>query len=425
MCDLTESSSESTPKDGLTPSSSFEAKVNSLLNSGMTTESLRKKAEEYLAILNDPAFEADNIPLWVERISCRGQEGLTITKVFHAMYTGATQVGFPAGSRYAYAATCTCGGLAQTEATLEERKTRLVKELVNLAETWIAYFLWPFRWSSMAALEVPTPSLSATPTYDDTGSELEEGPQTRPSWRDDVSKTTLIHHCLNTLIPLFNFRCFMTGYVDFQADEWPQNSPLDTLHVAHIVKFSSTNFDAATSSTSEIHSITMTLDILKHYVDLDSQTINNLKEILSSPRNALLLQSGMHNTFDRFMWCLISTNVPGQYKVKLFVEPSTLFNVSLPDVVTFEDHSNSGIPLPSPLLLRWHAALAHVFHLSGAAGLFKDLRDLPGHFGPAVPSKSGYAFMEHVIKYDGTAITKHAELVGAVEAMVLSESQVY
>ncbi|RPD81951.1 hypothetical protein L226DRAFT_528162 [Lentinus tigrinus ALCF2SS1-7] len=392
MCDLTESSSESTPKDGLTPSSSFEAKVNSLLNSGMTTESLRKKAEEYLAILNDPAFEADNIPLWVERISRRGQEGLTITKVFHAMYTGATQVGFPAGSRYAYAATCTCGGLAQTEATLEERKTRLVKELVNLAETWIAFFLWPFRWSSMAALEVPTPSLSATPTYDDTGSELEEGPQTRPSWRDDRMATKL---------------------------------PLDTLHVAHIVKFSSTNFDAATSSTSEIHSITMTLDILKHYVDLDSQTINNLKEILSSPRNALLLQSGMHNTFDRFMWCLISTNVPGQYKVKLFVEPSTLFNVSLPDVVTFEDHSNSGIPLPSPLLLRWHAALAHVFHLSGAAGLFKDLRDLPGHFGPAVPSKSGYAFMEHVIKYDGTAITKHAELVGAVEAMVLSESQVY
>ncbi|RPD64868.1 hypothetical protein L227DRAFT_650019 [Lentinus tigrinus ALCF2SS1-6] len=411
MCDLTESSSESTPKDGLTPSSSFEAKVNSLLNSGMTTESLRKKAEEYLAILNDPAFEADNIPLWVERISCRGQEGLTITKVFHAMYTGATQVGFPAGSRYAYAATCTCGGLAQTEATLEERKTRLVKELVNLAETWIAYFLWPYlvRWSSMAALEVPTPSLSATPTYDDTGSELEEGPQTRPSWRDDVLKRS-------------NFRCFMTGYVDLAMEGWEDSgATARELNAAHIVKFASTNFQAVKSSASEIHSITMTLDILKHYVGLDSQAIENLKDFLSSPRNALLLESGIHNMFDRFMWCLISTDVPGQYKVKLFVQPSTLFNVSLPDVVTFEDHSNSGIPLPSPLLLRWHAALAHVFHLSGAARLFDDLRDLPGGSGPAVPSKSGEDFMENVIKYDGTAISKHAELVGAVQAMVLSQ----
>ena len=39
--------------------------------------------------------------------------------------------------------------------------------------------------------------------------------------------------------------------------------------------------------------------------------------------------------------------------------------------VSFVDHSETGIALPRKDLLRLHAAIAHVLHLSGAAGLLE------------------------------------------------------
>ena len=113
---------------------------------------------------------------------------------------------------------------------------------------------------------------------------------------------------------------------------------------------------------------------------------------------------------------------PHKYHIKYFTpgRPFWLYPaLSPPDSVTFHDHSDNdiGVQLPSPVLLKWHAVIAHVMNLSGAAGLFFTLDIPPGGGDPAVPSHSGADFVEHVIRYDGDALSKHAELVAAAKAM--------
>ncbi|KAI0705999.1 hypothetical protein C8T65DRAFT_740723 [Cerioporus squamosus] len=70
------------------------------------------------------------------------------------------------------------------------------------------------------------------------------------------------------------------------------------------------------------------------------------------------------------------------------------------------DYPWPGIELPSRLLLQWPAALAHVFRLSGTIELFDVLNTPPGGEEPAVPGKTGDAFMDNVVDYEGEAITK-------------------
>ncbi len=113
--------------------------------------------------------------------------------------------------------------------------------------------------------------------------------------------------------------------------------------------------------------------------------------------------------------------MPNTYSVKWFDNAVRHWPRELAHEVTFVDRSgrSPGIALPSPLLLRWHAALAHVFHHSGVLELFNALRGPPGGDAPVVPSKSGDAFMEYVVNYDGEAISRYAELTGAVSAMFL------
>ena len=95
----------------------------------------------------------------------------------------------------------------------------------------------------------------------------------------------------------------------------------------------------------------------------------------------------------------------------------------IPTQVAFQDHSEeisraedaSGssqhnpypVPLPSRALLRLHAALASVIHLSGAAEAFEILTSPHGAGGPAVRSKSGADFMEEVVDYDGKISTTY------------------
>ena len=58
-----------------------------------------------------------------------------------------------------------------------------------------------------------------------------------------------------------------------------------------------------------------------------------------------------------------------------------------------------GIELPSPTLIRLHAALTHVMHLSAAAEIFEDLKNLPGAGGEGLRADDGGAgFVEKVVE---------------------------
>ncbi|KAI0693377.1 hypothetical protein C8T65DRAFT_760615, partial [Cerioporus squamosus] len=130
--------------------------------------------------------------------------------------------------------------------------------------------------------------------------------------------------------------------------------------------------------------------------------------------NALLLELQKHQKFDNFEWCLLETEVltvhilicrqvPNTYTVQWFDETVRHWPGALAREVTFADRSEQhpGFALPSPLLLRWHAALAHVFHFSGVAELFGKLNGPPSGDGTAILSQSGDAFMAHVVIFDG------------------------
>ena len=74
--------------------------------------------------------------------------------------------------------------------------------------------------------------------------------------------------------------------------------------------------------------------------------------------------------------------------------------------------------LPDPALIRVHAALAGVLHLSGAyttfVRLFLELED-SGH--SAYPSPGGSAFWRSVVEYEGPESCVEVELRGAVRAL--------
>ena len=191
--------------------------------------------------------------------------------------------------------------------------------------------------------------------------------------------------------------------------------------------------------SSQIRSNATTSDILKHYCGLDEETIRTMSEVNHDPQNALLLQQDACNSFDAYHWSLEPVEVryssksfashylrhfqgdPNKYHVKLYSPPEdiTLLPEKIPTHVVFKDHSEgisreesasgsskSGpypVSLPSRPLLRLHAALASVLHLSGATEAFEILTSPPGPGAgvPAVRSKSGADFMEEVVDYNG------------------------
>ena len=86
--------------------------------------------------------------------------------------------------------------------------------------------------------------------------------------------------------------------------------------------------------------------------------------------------------------------------------------------VTFVDHSGTGIALPHKDLLRLHAALAHVLHLSGAAGILSlvdfDDGSGAGQAGGIKAAGGGRDFVASVVEGEGW---REAELSASVAAM--------
>ena len=145
--ELSDSQTKWDPADcGLSPSSVFEENVDIIFNSSVSLPALGRKARSYLSVLEAPAYLKYNEPPWAERVGAHRTlpaPHFTVKRLFEAMYATATEFHLERGLRWAYAATCTCGGLAYQNHSPEEGEMYLAQGLANLAETWVAYFLWP------------------------------------------------------------------------------------------------------------------------------------------------------------------------------------------------------------------------------------------------------------------------------------------
>ncbi|KAH9921012.1 uncharacterized protein B0H18DRAFT_880561, partial [Fomitopsis serialis] len=153
--------------------------------------------------------------------------------------------------------------------------------------------------------------------------------------------------------------------------------------------------------------------------------------------NCLLLSPTARQGFDMFAWCLRATETPNRYEIKVH-HPNHAGASHVDRHVTFEDRNTEftssddnasvpnsgttpqplqpsqkppGVEPPNPRLLRLHAALTSVLHLSGAASVFGALyRTRSAASDSVLPDTNGPAFWTSVVSYDGPEVTLQADM---------------
>ena len=117
--------------------------VNIILSDkDVTDNALEHFALEHLAVLDDPAYQNDNVPQWVRRLRCREVRSFSVRRMFTAMSQTARRLGLP-GTRYVNASVRACTVIASQEVDPKDQAKRLAVELSKVTHTWVAYMLWP------------------------------------------------------------------------------------------------------------------------------------------------------------------------------------------------------------------------------------------------------------------------------------------
>ncbi|KAH7910681.1 hypothetical protein BJ138DRAFT_1064691 [Hygrophoropsis aurantiaca] len=91
--------------------------------------------------------------------------------------------------------------------------------------------------------------------------------------------------------------------------------------------------------------------------DLNGHKIHRLE-------NVMTMSYDVHQKFGKLNVWFMETDTPNKYEL---CAPHGYYLTGYPKTVTFENHSDLDLPLPSPTYLKIHAAYARVAHHSGAA----------------------------------------------------------
>ncbi|KDQ51727.1 hypothetical protein JAAARDRAFT_496715 [Jaapia argillacea MUCL 33604] len=195
----------------------------------------------------------------------------------------------------------------------------------------------------------------------------------------------------NQVMERDSYRCVVSGIPDPSC---PNQDDLDRqrasrLAICHIFRRSVAVFDGDKPSSRESLSARTTFDILRRYANIPVKDPETLEKFIGYPSNCFTLNLMAYQGFDEFLWSLRETQAPNTYDIMYHA----LGHGIIPRVpqVTFKDHSatvndinknrpskmplyaaassspDKGIPLPDPLFLRIHNAIAGVLHASGAA----------------------------------------------------------
>lgn len=107
-------------------------------------------------------------------------------------------------------------------------------------------------------------------------------------------------------------------------------------------------------------------NLTRYFLSTENQ-LHFARESINDTCNAMTLSLHLHSCFGGFDFALEATPRSHTYTPK--IHRQFILGLSdLPKEVTFTSHnSDSSFALPSPGLLKVHAALAHIFHASGAA----------------------------------------------------------
>ncbi|KDQ55303.1 hypothetical protein JAAARDRAFT_195707 [Jaapia argillacea MUCL 33604] len=184
----------------------------------------------------------------------------------------------------------------------EDDRRRLLREL---GETWLSHVLFVFKANSSHS----------------TSSNLRHSKDATPTWSDTT--TALINH-----------------QHDRREEVHPEDLKDDgatSLIETHILPLGMATPNSNRPNSKEHSSALTTFNILRQYAGIPVASLEALGENINYPGNGLILYQPVHRGFDHFRWSLQGTNT-----------------------------HEKGIPLPGPIFIRIHHAIACVLHTSGA-----------------------------------------------------------
>ncbi|OSD07482.1 hypothetical protein PYCCODRAFT_1474016 [Trametes coccinea BRFM310] len=386
-------------------------RVDEIIRSPERDEDLYERAQQHLSVLFMERFKRYNEPAWVENFKTT----YTTISMFNAMYDTARDLKLPSGARYVSAAVCACAaGSKEAEAerslTDNERREaeaeRLAASLEKLASTWVSYMIWPMVADPPSAIRrMESLSGLATPTADEAASTSTIDKGLSPHRQGDLPAEVKRRD---------GYQCLFSGWfdVDMPAAMWPDGAIFGPLEAAHIFKRAVAIGDPE-ENYDKYKSTLTTLDVLKHYCNLDPKILEPLDEA----HNGIVLEYNAHYYFDRMEWCLAPTEEANTYEVCLMPRyrgpkpiktHHTFVDHSCPEATgeststragRKRSHDEVGIDLPNPTLLRMHAALAKVLHASGAAEIFDAFLLQPSSSaGPVIAAEYGLSFAENIVE---------------------------
>ncbi|KAI0735520.1 hypothetical protein C8Q76DRAFT_712601 [Earliella scabrosa] len=310
----------------------FRRMVLDIMNSSISDDTLRRRYNTYLAILDHP----DNAEYHLlmneqERPSIYGAsffQGRT-EDVFHLTRSSASTFGAARGSRYVCAAVVVHGWVAGGAPPFGKTARRSIgRALHGLARRWVHAMLQLICLYRDADL-----------------SSFGSKPSSHPSSTDDDRERKA--NAFDVMVR-DGFTCPVTG-------QTPSKGGAALVPVPILQK------PVARSTDDAFHA--RCIDLLTHVCQCTDTTFNVI-----SPRNTLLLESSLEYQFEIGGFIFVATQVPDRYKIVPTRSTDHFMNKlktqwNNDGYVTFTDHTRkpgASTPLPSAELLRAHAMLTTV-----------------------------------------------------------------
>ncbi|RPD76818.1 hypothetical protein L226DRAFT_351484 [Lentinus tigrinus ALCF2SS1-7] len=289
----------------------------------------------------------------------------TARRFFDAMMQTADELNLRKGHRHACAEVCACVRLAQTQDPLNISQGLLV---VLELHTLLFMVWWHAMWYPFFNFEPGT------------------------NFLDPVRSTWWTRGRMRPILRRDNYTCFMTGTVD-ERTTWARRVSAKTVGQLYIVPiFTHPITDPSTDLQQERSRLgPEPEDALTELDDIGGasqyyKTLNFFRTFgeiphdgaqvseVGTPQNCLLLERTARLAFRHMTWTLVATTIPNTYKIRSYASPDGACSYGtrhINEYVTFTEPSHGGGDvksqgtLPDPNLLRAHAILANVIHLSG------------------------------------------------------------
>lgn len=181
-----------------------------------------------------------------------------------------------------------------------------------------------------------------------------------PSERVNKPFETLADTCMkDACLARDGFKCTVTGRLDEEhVSEEDETSLIGATECAHIIPFSLAKWKDKPERRAKLH-IWVTL---RRYFPGVPNTFDH--ELINETYNGITMIDAIHGYFGQFEIAFQETETPNNYR--LINHAPRKVAIPLPQHVTFVGH-NGQFPLPSPQLLKIHAAIAQILHASGQA----------------------------------------------------------